>query len=105
MEIQRNERQEIINRLRSLKNGKQPGPDGTLWYMLDSETCLKILEKCFNCVLCWGSPPEYWRKSRTVMIPKTKQPKAKEFRPIALTNVEYKIFMNVVKKKNVQHEC
>ena len=38
-----------------------------------------------------------------MMIPKTKQEKAKEFWPIALTNIEYKIFMNVVKEKIVQH--
>ena len=100
MEISRIESQEIINSLRRLKNGKQPEPDGMkagiYRWMLDSETCLRTMKKCFNCVLCWGSPPEYWRKSKTVMIPKTKQPKAMEFRPIALTNVEYKIFMNVV---------
>ena len=64
--------------------------------MLDSETYLNTLKKCFNCVFFWGSPLEYWRKSRTVMIPKTKNLKAKEFWPIAITNIEYKIFMNIV---------
>ena len=71
VEISRIERQEIINSLRRLKIGKQLGPNGMkaeiYRWMLDSETCLKTLEKCFNCVLCWGSPLKYWRKSRTVI--------------------------------------
>ena len=105
MEISRIERQEIINTLRRLKNGKRPGTDGMkaeiYRWILDSET-LKTPEKCFNCVLCWGSPRQYWRKSRTVRF-QNKTAKAKEFRPITLTNVEYKIFMSAAKEKIVQH--
>ena len=71
--------------------------------MIDSEICLRTLEKCLNGVLYWGSPPEYWKKSKIIMIPVTKKPKVEEFLPIALTNVEYKIFMNIVKEKMVHH--
>ena len=106
MEITKIEQQEIIQSLKKLKNGKQPGPDRMkaeiYRWMIDSEICLRTLGKCFNGVLYWGTPPEYWKKSRTIMIPKTKKPKVAEFRPIALTNVEYKIFMNIVKEKIVQ---
>ena len=38
-----------------------------------------------------------------VMIPKTKKPRDKEHRPIALTNVGYKLFIGLVKDKLVQH--
>ena len=37
------------------------------------------------------------------MIPKTGKITAKEHRPIALTNVGYKIFMGLVKSKLVEH--
>ena len=37
------------------------------------------------------------------MIPKKKKPVAREHRPIALTNVGYKLFMGVIKNKIVQH--
>ena len=40
-----------------------------------------------------GKAPESWKRSKTVMIPKKKKPKAKDFRPIALTNVEYTFFI------------
>ena len=38
-----------------------------------------------------------------VMIPKTKKPEPKEHRPIALTNVGYKIFISLIKDKMVEH--
>ena len=37
------------------------------------------------------------------MIPKKIKPTAKEHRPIALTNVGYKIFIGLVKSKLVEH--
>ena len=37
------------------------------------------------------------------MIPKTKSPEPKDHRPIALTNVGYKIFLSLVKDKIVEH--
>ena len=40
---------------------------------------------------------------KTVMIPKTGKPTAKDHRPIALINVGYKIFMGLVKSKLVEH--
>ena len=44
-----------------------------------------------------------WQESKTIMIPKTGKPTAKDHRPIALTNVGYKIFMGLVKSKLVEH--
>ena len=37
------------------------------------------------------------------MIPKTKKHEPKDHRPIALTNVGYKIFMSLVKDTIVEH--
>ena len=43
------------------------------------------------------------RTSKSVMISKKKKPVAREHRPIALTNVGYKLFMGEVKNRIVQH--
>ena len=40
---------------------------------------------------------------RTIMVPKMKNPEPKDHRPIALTNVGYKIFMSLVKDKQVDY--
>ena len=37
------------------------------------------------------------------MSPKKKKPVAREHKPIALTNVGYKLFMGIVKSKIVEH--
>ena len=37
------------------------------------------------------------------MIPKRNKPRAREHRPIALTNVGYKLFMGLMKNKLVEH--
>ena len=42
---------------------------------------------------------ESWGKSNTRLIPKVKKPTAKQMRPIALTDVSYKLFMTILGKK------
>ena len=100
-------KQDIVNSIGKIKNGNQPGPDemkGEVYkWMMESEICLKIFEKCFNEIMETGKPPESWKRSKTVMIPKEKKPKVKDFCLIALTIVEYKIFMSVIKEKIVTH--
>ena len=56
-----------------------------------------------NAVLTEGTVPKGWKESKTIMIPKTGKPTAKDHRPIALTNVGYKIFMGLVKSKLMKH--
>ena len=69
----------------------------------DSKGLVTHLTEAYNTFLVDGTVPEKWKRSRTVMIPKTKEPRAKEHRPIALTNVGYKLFMGLVKDKLAQH--
>ena len=80
-----------------VKRGKQPGPDeinGEIYRCLqESERLVAKLTGAYNIVLEDGIVPGGWKKSRTVMIPKTNKPRAREHRPIALTNVGYKLFM------------
>ena len=68
------------------------------------EKLVLYLPQAYNAVLNEGTVPEGWKGSKTVMIPKTGKPTAKEHRPISLTNVGYKIFMGLVKSKLVEHE-
>ena len=42
-------------------------------------------------------------KSYTRLIPKVKKPTAKQMRPIALTDVSYKLFMTIIGKKSDRH--
>ena len=61
------------------------------------------MTQAYNAVLNEGTVPEGWKESKTVMIPNIGKPTAKEHRPIALTNVGYKIFMGLVTIKLDEH--
>ena len=98
---------EIEKALGRIKKGKQPGPDrlkGKIYRSIkESEKLVLYLTQAYNAVLNEETVPEGWKGSKTVMIPKTVKPIAKEHRPIALTNVGYKIFMRLVKDKLLEH--
>ena len=97
----------IRKQLNKLKGGKQPGPDGIkpeiYRWIKNSDTCVNTLTATMNKLLNDRKPPEQWKTSKTILIPKKSKPKYNELRPIALTNVSYKIFMGVVKDKLVEH--
>ena len=44
-----------------------------------------------------------WEKSYTRLIPKVNEPTAKQMRPIALTDVSYKLFMTIIGNKIDRH--
>ena len=99
--------EEIRSVLGAIKGGKQNGPDkvkGELYKsMMGSDELVRRLMQAYNGVMDSGVVLEGWINSRTVMIPKKKKPLANEHRPIALTNVGYKLFMGAVKNRIVQH--
>ena len=64
---------------------------------------MEKIRKAMNKVMEEGIIPKGWKISRTVMIPETMKPEPKDHRPIALTNVGYKIFMSLMKDKVVEH--
>lgn len=100
------EKRDLEKRIKILKCGKQPGPDGVkpdIYKKLgNSEICKEVLVTAYNRVIDLGEMVDDWRMSKTTMIPKVKKPKAKEHRPIALTNVGYKLFMGMIKDKIVE---
>ena len=65
--------------------------------LIESYTC------AYNEVIASGVVPRGWKLSRTVILPKKKKPVAREHRPIALTNVGYKLFMEIMKNRIVEH--
>ena len=98
---------EVVEALERIKKWKHPGPDrlkGKIYRGLNEcEKLILYLTQAYNAVLNEGMVPEGWKGSKTVMIPKTGKPTAKEHRQIALTNVRYKIFMGLLKSKLVEH--
>ena len=67
-----------------------------------SNLCIRKLTECFNKIIDDSIFPEDWKSSKTVMIPKVKKPKVNELRPIALTNISYKSFMNVAVRNKIE---
>ena len=97
----------VIKCINRMKNKKAVGTDkikSELYKELAKSAALtKVLVEELGAVLETGRVPEGWRESRTVMLPKTSKPKANELRPIALTNVGYKLMMAVIRISIEEH--
>ena len=75
---------------------------------LESGELLKKLVDMMQHVLKFSNILPGWKESNTIMIPKTRKPKANEFRPIALTNITYKLTMSVIRmsiEEHIQRNC
>ena len=98
---------ELKENLRKLKNNKAAGTDklkAELFKELGKRgECREVMLRCFNSVLEGGDTPESWNISRTKMIKKERRPTVRDFRPIAITNISYKIFMSFIREKIEEH--
>ena len=99
--------EKVENVLKKLKNKKAPGPDGLKNEMYkklsDDRLTINTLTECYK-NLVEGSPiPTEWKKSVTIMVPKTRKPTVNQLRPLSLTDVSYKIFMSLIKHEIEKH--
>ena len=89
--------EDIRKVLRELKSGKAGGLDGlkTELYkaLAGSNVVVGVLRRGIEKVIVEGDQPESWKESMTMMIPKKKRTTVAALRPIALTDVSYKIVM------------
>lgn len=97
--------QEIKNAIDDLTTGKSPGPDGlgAEFYKFFKEDIAVILHSVIMEAYEFKRTPPTFRKSHIVLIPKTDDPEkllaVESYRPISLTNVDYKIFMKVLARR------
>ena len=102
--IKEEEVEQILNKI---KNKKAAGPDGLkseLYKILGKDKqCLETLTKCLNYELQRNNKPKEWKISKTILLEKKKKPTVKDLRPIALTDISYKIYMTLLKNKIEHH--
>ena len=99
--------EEVMKTLQRLKSRKASGPDKSkpevYKALKDSQACLRALTNCFQNILDEEQKVKEWEKSITKMIPKTNRPTAGQLRPIALTDITYKLFMTLNGQRIDQH--
>ena len=93
--------------LRGLKEGKAAGlnklkPE-VYKELGKSDICRRIMTEDYNKILAGGGIPEGWKKTRTKLIKKVKNPRPKDHRPIAVADISYKMLMSYLKKEIEGH--
>ena len=91
--------QEIVNTIKSLPNGKSPGPDSLPYefYKHFKHYLVKPLYKMFNLILTLGHTPRSWSTSHIILLPKKGNlSDPANWRPISLVNADSKIFMKIM---------
>uniref|UniRef100_A0A670K5V5 Reverse transcriptase domain-containing protein n=1 Tax=Podarcis muralis TaxID=64176 RepID=A0A670K5V5_PODMU len=97
------ETEEIEEVIKEFKRGKAPGPDGfTAGYYKEMKSILvEPLKEIMNNTLRRGEIPETWKEAYITFIPKQDADRTlvKNYRPISLLNVDYKIFAGILAKR------
>ena len=93
--------------LEKLKCNKAPGPNllkPELYKEIGKSTfCTEVMANLYDNQFYSEEVPESWKESKTKLIAKKKKPTVKDFRPIALTNISYKLFMSLIKNQIEEH--
>lgn len=96
---------EVEKAIDELSLGKSPGPDGlgAAFYKCFKAEMAEVLHHVINeCYEMKRMPPSF-RMTHMVLIPKTNDPlklrSVEAYRPISLTNVDYKVHMKVLAKR------
>ena len=101
-------KEKVRETIKKMKNNKAAGPDGIKPEIFKeigkSDICTETIAKCFNREIESKNKPSGWKESVTILIPKgVPKPKVKDYRPIALTNMSYKLFMSLIKDEIENH--
>ena len=96
--------EEVIAAITQAPNNKAPGPDGipSEFYAHFIDIAAPKLRTMFNNILLQGTlPPELWKFSKCVLIPKktTNLNQLANWRPITLENCDLKIFSQVLSNR------
>ena len=98
---------DVITQIKQMKDGKAPGPDGVkaevYKILLEDDDLIETISVSLNKCLETTNIPNNWKTSNTILIEKKNKPTVDDLRPIALTNVLYKIFMGILKKIIEKH--
>lgn len=94
--------EEVKTAIEALNPGKSPGPDGltAAFYKALNHTLSPVLVDVFNEAFEVNILPPSFLTAHTILIPKTEEVtklrQVKSYRPISLTNVDYKILMKIL---------
>ena len=99
--------EELIDIMEKISNNKSAGPNflrGEIYKLIGKgKIWLETMARCFYKGIKSNTVPERWKASRTKLIPKKRKPTIRDFRPISVTDVVYKIFMTVIKNRIEEH--
>ena len=101
---------ELHKHLKNIKKNKATGPydvKGELYRALErSEMCVGKLQTALQNIIDKDLKIKSWEKSYTRLILKVTKPTAKQMRPIALTDVSYKLFILIqLLHDHLIHSC
>ena len=71
--------------------------------LMKNKDGVRVITECLRKVLKEENEPNCWKTSRTALVPKKRCPEASELRPIAMTDISYKIMMSILAKKLENH--
>ena len=93
--------------IEKLKTGKSAGLDGLraklYKELIKDRRAIEKLTASYKKVLEEKQEPTDWKKSKTIMMPKNNRPTETELRPIAITDVSYKILMSLIGREIENH--
>uniref|UniRef100_A0A8C5LVW1 Reverse transcriptase domain-containing protein n=1 Tax=Leptobrachium leishanense TaxID=445787 RepID=A0A8C5LVW1_9ANUR len=91
---------ELLSVLRSLPEGKAPGPDGftAKYYKSFADTLHPHMLSVYQDIFTTGHTPGEWLNAHIITLPKTTSPSqlCSQYRPISLLNVDTKLYAKIL---------